>query len=347
MKLSIKVKNKTISIEIDESLTILDLKKKTVLEMDDPKPDPESLYFIYGGKKLDDKAIISSILKDGLTVHATVMKKQDLSKKIEIGGTTGNGNVGASPYEASNPYGASNPYIPGANPYGAGANPYGAGVNPYGVGANPYGAGVNPYGTSPNPYGTGNPFGFGVGSPTEMGSEEMVSKIDLMLKNPALLDVSLDQLPGIRTPEQKEDMKKMMIAYLKSIRENPELFKMAMNPEFLKSAGISVPPGVPPMGAPYMNPNLSNPQIHPAMSNPQFNPMVPPQYMYPPPPNYNPYYYQPVAHPPNINYEEAFKEQLKILEEMGYKNKSLNIEALKKANGDVSGAVEFLLEWNK
>ncbi|KAG0442464.1 Ubiquitin domain-containing protein DSK2a [Dictyocoela muelleri] len=334
MKVSIKVKNKTISLEIDDSLTILDLKKKTVLEMEDPKPEPENLYFIYGGKKLDDSAIINSLLKDGYTVHATVMKKQEINKKIEIGGKTVYGKSGDN--AGQNNAGGS---FYGSNPYGASTNQFNAGANPFNVGSNPFGA---------------------------MGLNDINSQIEMMLNNPSLLDLTLDQMPGVRTPEQKEEMKKMMTTYLKSIKDNPELLQMAMNPEFLRSAGFSNPmvppmqnpmvppmqnPMVPPMQNPYMNPNMSNPNMgSPQMSPNMNNPMMYPPYMYPPPRGYYPYYnyYQPIPQPPpNINYEEAFKDQLSVLEEMGYKNKSLNIEALKKSNGDINRAVEYLIEWSK
>lgn len=50
--------------------------------------------------------------------------------------------------------------------------------------------------------------------------------------------------------------------------------------------------------------------------------------------------------PTPINFEEKFKEQLKKLEEMGFSNKSANLEALKATNGNVEAAIERMMNLN-
>ena len=46
---------------------------------------------------------------------------------------------------------------------------------------------------------------------------------------------------------------------------------------------------------------------------------------------------------PNINYEDQYKNELQVLEEMGFTNKHENIEALKKTFGNVQAAIERLI----
>ena len=50
----------------------------------------------------------------------------------------------------------------------------------------------------------------------------------------------------------------------------------------------------------------------------------------------------PIPMPP-VNFEEKFKEQLQKLEEMGFTNKTANIEALKATNGNVEAAIERMM----
>lgn len=46
---------------------------------------------------------------------------------------------------------------------------------------------------------------------------------------------------------------------------------------------------------------------------------------------------------PNVNYEELYSVQLKQLEELGFVNKQVNLEALKHTGGNVEAAVERIL----
>jgi len=66
-------------------------------------------------------------------------------------------------------------------------------------------------------------------------------------------------------------------------------------------------------------------------------------------PNPNPLFNQNVgnvAAPPQINFEEKYKDQLTKLEEMGFSNKSANLEALKATNGNVEAAIERMMNIN-
>ena len=62
----------------------------------------------------------------------------------------------------------------------------------------------------------------------------------------------------------------------------------------------------------------------------------------------NPFFSQNTGNiaPIPINLEEKFKEQLKKLEEMGFSNKSANLEALKATNGNVEAAIERMMNLN-
>ena len=62
----------------------------------------------------------------------------------------------------------------------------------------------------------------------------------------------------------------------------------------------------------------------------------------------NPFFAQNMGNvaPNQINLEEKFKEQLKKLEEMGFSDKSANLEALKATNGNVEAAIERMMNLN-
>ena len=63
----------------------------------------------------------------------------------------------------------------------------------------------------------------------------------------------------------------------------------------------------------------------------------------------NPYLLQNPRNPmmsmpsPVINFEDKYKEQLKTLEEMGFTNKTTNLEALKATNGNIEAAIERMM----
>lgn len=44
-----------------------------------------------------------------------------------------------------------------------------------------------------------------------------------------------------------------------------------------------------------------------------------------------------------INFEEKYKEQLKTLEDMGFSDKAMNLEALKATSGNIEAAIERMM----
>lgn len=166
----------------------------------------------------------------------------------------------------------------------------------------------------------------------------MISQsIEHLEKNPAMLDLYYGQSMQGMSESQKEAWRQQMINQLKELQKNPQFLQNAMN-------------AMPEMG----NFGRQQPQFN---MHQQFNQQqVPCSHGYYPlgyVPPMNPYY-SPQHMSPNlsfnnedVNFNEIFAEQLVLLEEMGFSNKKLNIEALKKTNGDVTKAANLLCDWNK
>lgn len=175
-----------------------------------------------------------------------------------------------------------------------------------------------------------------------MNNSQMNAQLDVILNNPDMLDMvmqsSMPNVPEDQKPAFKEMIKKQM----ELMKNNPALMQQAMQ---------MMPQAQP--GA--YNPNMGNYQQSPYMQQQQ-----PPNFYMQPPNSYmqqpNPYMQQPNPYMQQNQYqrspdmtgvdlEKAFSDQLKKLEEMGFKNKHLNLEALKKARGDISMAVSYLSVW--
>ncbi|KAF7699449.1 Ubiquilin-1 [Cucumispora dikerogammari] len=198
--------------------------------------------------------------------------------------------------------------------------------------------------------------GMGGGMYQNPNGSQLNAQLDVILNNPEMLDMVIQSTMPNVTEDQKPAVKEMLKKQMEMMKNNPQLMQQAMNnmpplgampppynynmPPHNPQAGYNNPPGSPntqPMGSPY---NYTYPQYNnnPYMQQyPQGAGGIHPQQL-----NMN---HVPTAQHPPIDWDKAFEEQLKKLEEMGFKNKHLNMEALKKARGDVSIAVSYLSVW--
>ncbi|EPR79361.1 hypothetical protein SLOPH_2556 [Spraguea lophii 42_110] len=161
------------------------------------------------------------------------------------------------------------------------------------------------------------------------------------------MDNYINMMCGNATPEQKESMKQMMTQTMERFKNNPEemntmLQQAANNPDMMRMFGGN-----------FFNPTAPQPPMSPP-GYPQQPPMSPPGYPQPMYPYQQPYFYPgqvqpsptiPCSHGFYPRTEVDYSEQAKILVEMGYTNDTLNKEALKISNGDISVAVALLIEW--
>ncbi|KAF7683262.1 Deubiquitination-protection protein dph1 [Astathelohania contejeani] len=184
-------------------------------------------------------------------------------------------------------------------------------------------------------------------------NQAAAQQLESIINNPDSIDFYFQSILAGIPEDQRAGWKAMLVQQMKELKNNPELMQQmlqqvsSMSPEAMRS----VMGGAPGMGMPgpmagqptpygYM-PYGNSPQMQPMGFTP--SPTIPCCHGFYPLNTPQPMQFTP---PPPINYEEIYSEQLKQLEEMGYVNKKLNIEALKRANGDVCGAVNYIIDWN-
>lgn len=189
------------------------------------------------------------------------------------------------------------------------------------------------------------------------------NQMDHLLNDQGALDMTMRTIMPNATDEERELYKKQFVENCKRFRENPELMNQMSNQMHnMMSSGNMGNLG-------NMNPaTQNNPPYMPASPsmNPQMNPNMPysPYNMY----NTNPYYFNPYAqqypvpsptipcchgfYPPNYQFpapeedlEQKFENELKTMNDMGYKNKKNNLHALKHTKGNVNDAVNFLCDF--
>lgn len=188
------------------------------------------------------------------------------------------------------------------------------------------------------------------------------NQMNILLNDPDTLDLTIKTIMPNASDNERELYKKAFIDNCKKFKDNPELLKQMTNQmqgamgnmnnvgnPYMPPASPAVNPysspvmpgyGVPPYNSYYGNPymHMHHPYVVPSPTIPCCHGFYPP--------NYNEM--SPQAHTPqtDTNAENKFKEQLKILNEMGYTNKQLNVHALTLANGDISEAVAHLVRWS-
>ena len=154
--------------------------------------------------------------------------------------------------------------------------------------------------------------------------------IQQMMNNPAVAQMA-QQL--FSNPQMLQDMIGNNPMLSQMVANNPQLQGILNNPDMIQQAlgsfggaGANRPAGNPTpanTNAPAFDINslLNNPMLAQQLGNNAVN----------------------LNQPPNQNYEELYKDQLKNLESMGFTNKDLNIDILKQCYGNVDAAVEKLL----
>lgn len=181
----------------------------------------------------------------------------------------------------------------------------------------------------------------------------MEQQLNQILENPNMLDLYFGGMMQGKTEEEKEQWRKTIISQLHAMKENPDLMNTVMNqmgsmdPRTLNNmmgngggfgpgAGMAPPPAQP-MGY-YPPPQYGYQQAY-APPMPQPSPTVPCSH------GFFPYGY--VVSTPSpasmVNYEEKYAEQLRVMNDMGFTNKDMNIKALVKANGDVNVAIDIII----
>lgn len=279
------------TLEVDEELTILDVKEKIHnLMKEGSKIEPKDQRYIFMGKILADTDKISSV--EGLTDSSTIFvmgKGKKPEKKEE------------RPSQPTQPINNA-PQQPQQNFYSQPPNFMPPDLQNLGQQMN-------------NPSFVSNMIG---------------QSIDHLQRNPAMLDMYFGQMMQGMSEADKDNFRNQILSQFKDLQRNPQQLQSAMNA--MQNGGLAPPPHM-------SQPNIIQPCSHgyyPLGYTPPF-----PTYQYPSQPYMSPT--PPVAS--NIDFAEVYKDQLVQLEEMGFPNKKLNLEALKKSNGNINLAVNFLFEW--
>lgn len=334
MKINIQhLKNKfTVEVESLE-MTVSELKQKLEEEMGESVRIPAGEQtLIYEREKLEDSKKLSEYVKGSVEeVKMFVIKQQKNPNPISK--PSGGGQQGVEAPRATSQAQGGNPYASfgqGGNGYGGFGTPYGGGYGSpqQGMFGMPYGYGSPQQGMFGMPYGYGSPqqgmFGQGEGQ-NEGFSNAMMQQMEHLLNNPAALDQILSMHGPNLSGEQREEQKKMLRDALNMMKANPALFQQAFTPERLNWAFSNMNQGgmgfmpFPPMGAGNQGDLRTGPCSHgfypPVYSNGKAEPQT---------------------------YEQVFEKQLAQLCDMGFTDNEANIEALKKGNGDINAALDFL-----
>jgi ubiquilin len=176
-----------------------------------------------------------------------------------------------------------------------------------------------------------------------------------MLQNPQFMETMLNNDPTFKQLAESNPQFKEMLS-------NPELLSSLMTPENMAMAqnmmgmmgqqpgyALGGNPGSFPMPGGALQTGQSIPSTQPTVPSPYSLPQQPQQF-----PMYNPFMFQNPMQPNPIvpsqpqvsastDYKALYKDQLSQMKEMGFINDDANLEALKKANGNVNAAVENML----
>ncbi|KAK1348728.1 ubiquitin-like protein [Hamiltosporidium tvaerminnensis] len=326
MQITLKLNNKKITLEVDSiEMSILSVKKKLEEVLEEGSKIPaEQQKFVINGIFLDNKKTLKDYdITESSVIHVIGTRRtiNVPSKKDSSIGQTNQSNISSNP--------PSHPNIPN-------------------IGNQPS------YPSNPN-------------IPSNDSFNDVISsQLDAFINNPSIMDQQFGSFMGNMNEEQKSAWKKVMTEQLKEIKKNPQLLRQMMSqfsgmgdPNYMAQQPYGAPYGAP-MQSPY---NIPQPIPQPPMQSPYNTSQPPMQSPYNIPQQYNtptipcshgfyPLYFINYLssinkkQPEITNYEEFFKEQLKLLEEMGYTNKQVNLEALKECNGDINDAIDWIIRWN-
>lgn len=329
MKINIQhLKNKfTVEVE-DLDVTIEDLKKKLEEVMGESvRISAGEQTLIFEREKLEDGKKLSDYVKNpSEEVKMFVIKQQKNPNPISKPSSQG-----SEPSRAPQPQPQGNPYASFGQPnqFSGLGSPYGGYGSPQQgmFGQMPYGYGSPQQGFGQMPYGYGSPQqGFGQGGgQNDAFSNAMMQQMEQMLENPAMLDQVMSMHGPNLTPEQREEQKRMLKEALNMVKSNPALFQQAFTPERLNWAFNNMAHG-----------GMNLPQQHPQMGNFQGDLRTGPccHGFYPP------VYSE--GKPSPQTYEQVYSKQLTQLRDMGFTDDETSIDALKKSNGDINAALDFL-----
>jgi ubiquilin len=180
----------------------------------------------------------------------------------------------------------------------------------------------------------------GSGMPGDMFGAGLQQSFEYLSNNPQMIDMLYGQLMVNMTEEQKEDLRKKVLAQLKEFQRDPRAFQQVMDyARNMSPATINqAMAGMPMMGQGF--PQMQNQQYTPSPTVPCSHGFYPPFHQ----PLYNYFPQQSQISSPNL--EKVYETELKTLHEMGYSNHELNLEALKRSNGNISRAIQFLIDWS-
>ena len=200
-------------------------------------------------------------------------------------------------------------------------------------------------------YNVGGPAGYpqnNMGMGNDLFGTGMQQSFEYLSKNPSMIDMLYGQFMTNMTEEQKDNLRQTILTQIKEFQKDPRAFQQAVdyarnvNPaSFNQVMGGGMPMAPPGQGG--------FPQMQP--QQPYASPTAVPCSHGFYPPNFNPVQYGNFSAPPthsspsSPNLEQVYAAELKSLNEMGYSNNKLNLEALKKANGNISMAIQLLIDW--
>ncbi|KAI8851637.1 hypothetical protein BC829DRAFT_386511 [Chytridium lagenaria] len=341
INVNIKCSNEAkVSVSLDASSTVLQLKEAIAAELEktsSPSP-PSTQRLIFAGRVLKDEEPISTYkIIDGSSVHLVRAKAPAPAASTTSSTTAESAPPSATvpnppnptpttPSAPSNPFAAllganaGNPGIPNLDMFGAGAGGFGAGSPGAGLGA----GGLN--NLDPNLMAN------------LLSNPAVASSVSAMFSNPAMMDAMIaanpqmaaSMTPQMRAMMQSEGFRRMMAnpEMLRSMMQMAPLMGGGANPF---AQGMDGFPGAPAPGAGV----AANP-MNPTGAN-AFDPALLSLLMGGIPPAGAAARAAPPANP-----EEAYQEQLRQLQEMGFYDAAENIRALNATGGNVNAAVEYL-----
>ncbi|KAJ3217162.1 hypothetical protein HDU67_008382 [Dinochytrium kinnereticum] len=342
ISVSIKCSNEAkFSVTVDSSASVLQLKEAIAAELakTSSPSEPSTQRLIFAGRVLKDEEPISTYkVIDGSTVHLVRAKAPAPATST------------ATPAPAVSPTTPTTtvPNVPTPTPTtpSAPANPFAALL---GAGA----GGMGGAGAAGFPgFGAGSPgAGFGAGGLNNldpnlmnslMSNPAVASSISAMFSNPQFMDAMIasnPQMASAFTPQmrammQSDGFRRMMAnpEFVRSMMQMAPLMGGGANPFGAGGFGdapAAASPGTTPAANP-MNPTGAG-AFDPALLSMLMGGMgglgggMPPARAAPP-----------------ANPEEAYQEQLRQLQEMGFYDAAENIRALNATGGNVNGAVEYL-----
>ncbi|KAJ3103697.1 hypothetical protein HDU97_009950 [Phlyctochytrium planicorne] len=348
MSISVNIKCSTeakFSVSLNADATVLELKEAIAKEMEssaNPTP-PSSQRLIFAGRVLKDEETLPTYkVVDGSTVHLVRSKPPGAattpSTTTPAASTTTPAAAAPSPATTTPTTNPANPTSPSAA-----ANPFAA---LFGAGG-PGGAGN--FGASPFS-GMGAPgAGLGAGGLNNMDPNLMnnlmsnpavAASMSQLFSNPAIMDAMIasnPQLAQMMTPQmrammQSEGFRRMMADpnFVRTMMQMAPLMGGGANPF---GQGFGAPGGAPGFGADAGAEAGANNPMNPTGAG-AFDPALLSMLMGGMPP--------PARPAPPANPEEAYREQLRQLQDMGFYDAAENIRALNHAGGNVNGAVEYL-----